>query len=403
MSKIDASSSASAALSIFRIVAVMVLFLTITASGLQVLGAINVMDHPDPNAPVAVPTLFIPPLLTLIAGVALSTLLEGIARLVAAQPSQTPDHTASTVKLMMTLSDLQNSLPGQIGKAIQQSVAQIQPPTVAPAEASVGPDLQQHLERMVTLLEEMKELSMLDETQRKTRRNQIALRRKNARLEEAANLIQQNNWAQADALLHLLESLHPGDPEVLAARNLLDDSRIISQSNEWEMLAAKVSDLLALSNYTAAIESVNAFLERYPAHLECQELARRIGQEERISIDSAANQLYDQIKSAVENRQWRTALDGIQQFLERHPEHARADKIRKQVRVIQKNAEIEERHEKEDRIKQLINTRRFNEAADLSEDLLQRFPDSPQAAYLSDLLPKLRERSLTGETQGIAG
>lgn len=41
----------------------------------------------------------------------------------------------------------------------------------------------------------------------------------------------------------------------------------------------------------------------------------------------------------------------------------------------------------------LINARQFAEAADLSEDLLQRFPDSPQAAYLTELLPKLRERS----------
>ena len=47
----------------------------------------------------------------------------------------------------------------------------------------------------------------------------------------------------------------------------------------------------------------------------------------------------------------------------------------------------------EDRIRDLVNSQQYAEAADLAEDLLQRFPDSPQAAYLTELLPKLRERS----------
>jgi outer membrane protein assembly factor BamD (BamD/ComL family) len=398
MATTDSHSSASTAL--FRIVAMAVLFLSITACGLQVLAGINAMQHPDPSVPVAIPTLFIPAILSLIAGIALSTLLEGVARLVAVQPPEAADSTASQVNLMMTIAELQSSLPTLIGEAVQQAVAQIQIPEAESPSIS-DPNVQQHLERLVKLMEEMKELSMLDETQRQTRRKQTMLRRKNSRLEEVASLIQQGSWAQADALLHLLESLHPGDADVLAHRNQMDDARILHQANEWDQLTQQVNDQLALSQYSEAIDGASQFLERYPTHSEAQQLLQRIRQEQRIYIENLSGRLYEEIKSAVENRQWRTALDGIQQFLERYPDNVRADKIRKQIRVIQKNAEIEERHEQEDRIKDLINEKRFTEAADLSEDLLSRFPDSPQAAYLSDLLPKLREKSSFEEPQDI--
>jgi outer membrane protein assembly factor BamD (BamD/ComL family) len=391
----DPFSSSSTVL--FRFVAVMVLFLSITASGLQVLAGLSTYEHPDILPPVPMATLFIPPILSLIAGIALSTLLEGIARLVTFQPAERQDNTAAQVNLMMTIAELQSTLPALIAEAIRRGMDKPQSGE-SPASTTVDPDIQQHLERMVKLLEEMKELSMLDDSQRKNKRQLIAQRRKMSRLEEVAALLQQGSWAQADAHLCLLESLHPGDADVLACRNQLDDARTMDQANEWEQLTGQVDDLLALSQYSQAIDCTNRFLQSHPAHSEAPQLIDRIREEQRRHIENTATRLYEEIKASVENRQWRTALDGIQKFLDRFPEHGRADKIRRQIRVIQKNAEIEERHENEDRLKELINARRFGEAADLSEDLLARFPNSPQAAYLSDLLPKLREKSI--ETEG---
>jgi outer membrane protein assembly factor BamD (BamD/ComL family) len=399
MSKSESHSSASG--SFFRIIAVVVLFLSITASGLQVLGALNAIDHPDPNTPMPVPTLFIPAILSLIAGIALSSVLAGIAKLVSMQPAEDHGDPSSNIHLVTTIAELQNTLPALIADAVTQSVPQVSATADGPVEqisegsmpTAIDPNLQDQLQRMLKLLEEMKELSMLDENQRKARRTQVMVRRKISRLEEVSSLIQQGNWAQADALLHLLESLHPGDADVLALRNQMDDARILHQADDWDRLRAQVTDLLALSQYAPAIASIQQFLERFPTHTEAQQLLQQVRQDERAYTENTTGRLYDQIKLAVENHHWRTALDGIQQFLEKYPDHPRSEKIRKQVRVIQKNAEIEERHEQEDRIKELINSRRYADAADLSEDLLARFPDSPQAGYLSDLLPKLRERS----------
>jgi outer membrane protein assembly factor BamD (BamD/ComL family) len=394
MPQTDPTSGESS--SLFRFVAVLVLFLSITAAGLQVLGAMSAMDHPDPNSPVPAPALFAPPVLSLIIGIALAAVLEGIARLVGSPAIQPADQTAAQVNLMMTIAELQSSLPALIAEALQQAVAETKPPATENSAQT-----NQHLQRLIKLMEEMKELSMLDDSQRQNRRQQNNNRRKNTRLEEAEALLEQNNWAQADALLHLMESLHPGDPEVLALRNRLDDTRLLHQNTDWDQLNRQVADLLALSQYPQAIEAIDLFLGKHPAHSECRQMADRVRQEHQAHLDTHSNRLYEQIKSAVETRQWRTALDGIQDFLDRYPDHPRAEKIRKQIRVIQKNAEIEERHEQEDRIKELIAAKRFGEAADLSEELLQRFPDSPQAAYLTDLLPKLRERSAAVEHEDI--
>jgi TolA-binding protein len=414
---------------LLRTAAVAVLSLSMTACTLQVLEL----------SAFSLATL-IQPLLTFIAGIALAAIVDGIAQLVAAPTPASNDSSASFQELIAAVNHLHANLPGLMAQAIEPltpapaetltEYAESYPaePAAAyadstgeftdgttgdyadsPADSASGPaptlpvsNIEVQLEKMVRLLEEMKEVSMLDESQRQTRRLQQQQRRKTSRLEEAARLINQQDWQEADALLHLLESLHPGDSDVLACRNQLDDSRISAQTEHWDALQKQVADLLALSRYSEAVTACQQFLEHFPTHTDAQRLTQRIKQEQQIYTENAATRLYDEIKSAVENRKWRGALDGIQSFLERFPDHPRANKIRQQVRVIQKNAEIEERHEQEERIRQLINARQYTDAADLSEDLLQRFPDSPQAAYLSELLPKLRERSSVAEEDVIS-
>jgi TolA-binding protein len=403
------NSSAGSSL-LVRVAAGFVLSLSMIICGLQVLVAITPVtpadktdsSNPAPAQSVPTPALFIGPLLTLAAGVAFAGLLEGIARLLS-QPAGVagPAPVVNTERLTAAVLQLQGSLP----PLFDELRLTLQPPTPAPDPALAAPaaagemTTDGYLDRMVKLLEEMKDLSMLDDAQRQQRRKQVMDRRKLSRLEDAGRLIHHQEWAQADALLHLLESLHPGDPEVLARRNELDDARTMVQSVEWDKLGGQVEDLMALSNYEEAVHITSHFLDQFPGHPDCQALLQRVQRERSTYLEGHATVLYDQIKSAVENRQWRTALEGIQQFLENFPEHPRADKIRVQVRPIQKNAEIEERHELEVRIRELVTARQYTEAADMAEDLLQRFPESTQAAHLAEILPKLRERA-TAEASG---
>jgi len=400
---------------LFRGVAIFVLFLTTTICGMQVLGAVaatqqqnatdpnrdakkNSDSSEPPRAEASTPVIvyYTPVVITLVAGVALATLLEGISRLSQLQHSPSETASSSNIRLFSALADLQTAITS-LGAQLQSAV---QPAPIQAAPVAQSPALELHMERMVKLLEEMKEVSMLDEAQRQTRRKQTMLRRKATRLEEAARHINRQNWEEADALLHLLESLHPGEPDVLACRNQLNDARIASQADQWDQLQRSVDELLSLSKYEEALLATTAFLDRFPSHPDCQQLAMRIRHDTLAHAEAVSNRMYEEIKSAVESRQWRAALDAIQRFLEQFPDHAKAAKIRNQVRVIQKNAEIEERHELEEKIRELISAKQYTEAADLSESVLSRFPESPQTAYLTELLPKLRERS-TADPQEV--
>ena len=375
---------------LFRGVAIFVLFLTTTISGMQVLGAIaavqqqtatdqardtakkNADPSDQPRTEVSTPVIvfYTPVVITIVAGVALATLLEGIARLTLVQHSPSESGSSGNIRLLSALADLQNAV-NALGVQLQSP---LQTAAGEPASMPQSPALELHMERMVKLLEEMKEVSMLDEAQRQTRRKQTMVRRKTTRLEEAARHVNRQNWEEADALLHLLESLHPGDLEVLACRNQLDDARIANQADQWDQVQRSVDELLAMSRYEEALLATTAFLDRFPSHPECQQLAMRIRHDAHAHSEALANRMYEEIKSAVESRQWRAAFEAIQRFLEQFPDHSKSAKIRNQIRVIQKNAEIEERHELEEKIRELIAARQYADAADLSEDLLNRYP-----------------------------
>jgi outer membrane protein assembly factor BamD (BamD/ComL family) len=395
---------------LFRGVAIFILFLAITLCGFQVLAALSELGQQSDN--LSKPALFVPAVLTLVGGIAFSTVLEGMARLIVVQQPGRNNSSAMTIRLLTAISDLQAALPGMLAQAQSSPAATeavIDPALSAdtaliddntpisaitdPAHPAVPASIETHLQHMIKLLEEMKEVSMLDESQRQNRRKQVLGRRKGSRLEEAARMINHQKWEEADALLHLLESLHPGDSDVQASRNQFNDARIASQADEWDQLRRNVDELLAGSKYEEALLATTGFLDRFPTHPDCQQLVVRIRHDLQVYNESLSNTLYEDIKAKVEARQWRTALDAIQQFLDQFPDHIRAAKIRNQVRVIQKNAEIEERHDLEDRIRDAINNKQYADAASMSEDLLARYPDSPQTAYLTDLLPKLRERA----------
>jgi outer membrane protein assembly factor BamD (BamD/ComL family) len=107
--------------------------------------------------------------------------------------------------------------------------------------------------------------------------------------------------------------------------------------------------------------------------------------------------IYTELRQHTEQHQWRQALAGAQRLLSRYPMHPRAQQVRQQLRTIQENADIEERQEAEVRIQELIRAGQFRDAIDLSEEIIRRFPGSPQADAIEAMLPRLHQ--LAGEPQ----
>jgi hypothetical protein len=137
----------------------------------------------------------------------------------------------------------------------------------------------------------------------------------------------------------------------------------------------------------------------YPGSERASALLSRVSREHAAWQTTAAESMFDSLRQDIEHRYWRRASETARRLLEQFPEHPHADLVGRQMKLIQDNAEIEQRQEQEIRIRELIRNRQFAEAIQLAEDLLTRFPNSPQADAIDVLLPRIRELALAADQE----
>lgn len=108
--------------------------------------------------------------------------------------------------------------------------------------------------------------------------------------------------------------------------------------------------------------------------------------------DAQALQLFDRLKTEIACHNWRKARYTARRLIESCPDHPKALATRAQRKLIEENAEIEERKEIELRIGQLLKSHRYGEGIHMAERLIKQYPASPQAKAAQQWLPRLRAR-----------
>lgn len=169
------------------------------------------------------------------------------------------------------------------------------------------------------------------------------------------------------------------------------------QFDSIDKARARVEDLMALSNWEAALAIASEFAHQHPDDTDAQWLQQRVNREFEIYREGSVRRLYDQIKDELERKHYRRALSIGRRLLDKFPDNKKAQKIRNQLPTILENAEIEERQEEEVRIQSFIKSKRFSDAIELGEALLAKYPMSPQASSLEEMLPRLRELAIEQE------
>jgi outer membrane protein assembly factor BamD (BamD/ComL family) len=101
--------------------------------------------------------------------------------------------------------------------------------------------------------------------------------------------------------------------------------------------------------------------------------------------------MYQRIEQAAMRRRWREAVEAARAFLDAHGDSPEAEPVRLQMPTLEDNARLEAVRELRDRIRDLINRRRFAEAASLARELIERYPDTAAAEDLRGQLPRLDE------------
>lgn len=251
------------------------------------------------------------------------------------------------------------------------------------------------------LLDEVRQLAMMNDQQRQEHFRRHREQHKLNTLRRAQEAIGKSDWAKAQ---QLLDHLRPEFGEDRDLKQVQDELRIARSAGEAESLSrlrSHIEDLMAISNWDEALAEAQDFAAAYPDNDAGQTMLARVTRERDLYRENTAERLYREIKRHIEQREWTRAAAEADRLIEKFGDHRRAIKIREQLEVIHENAEIQQRQEQEKRIEELLRARRLVEAIELAEDLIERYPGSPQAQSLEEMLPKLRERAIKDEIRQV--
>jgi outer membrane protein assembly factor BamD (BamD/ComL family) len=328
----------------------------------------------------------------------IGAILFGLAAILH-QRANAPSSEASSAALaqnqLIALSLKMEDLAAAVERLSRQRDASPVPASHSPS-GGASPDVLQALQR---LFEELRDVSLLTDEQRRERSNEMKEQAKAAAIQTAIQLIQERRWIDAQNAVSALEKACPGDAALIPIRQQMQTAHASAAAEAIHIAEAQIESEMSRSHWDQAAALARKLVHDVPTNQRAAAVLARVEREKGIYTEATVNRLYEEIRHDVERRIWRRALSHAQQLLEKFPDHPRSELIRKQVKTIQDNAEIEERQEQEAHIGELIRSRRFREAADLSKELLRCFPNSPQADAIQKMLPRIQQLAAEAEEQ----
>lgn len=335
-------------------------------------------------------TKYIPAACVLLAGLGFSGIILGLGCLLEKQPAVSPRLQTQLQGIEDTLQAVGRTIGETAAKATPASipVARVVAPSPAPAPA-LDPA---SLDRLASLLEEIRDTSLMNEAQRQQRLTQLLTAWRDAEMARADELAAAGRWPEAGAVLTAARArLGPDDGVLQQAETRFHAARTAAEDLAFDHMRQATLDHLALSAWNRAIEATRTFTLQYPDSAKGKEFAERIVQQRDEYMERTAGELFDEVRSNIEQRSWRRAYDAAKRLIEKCPDHARANTIKGQLNILSENAETEQRNAMEARIKEMIRAKRYPEALELAEELKSNYPSSPQAKLAQQLIEKLQQ------------
>jgi hypothetical protein len=265
----------------------------------------------------------------------------------------------------------------------------------AGGHADSGPrsleNLNAGIEELISLTREVRDVSLLSENDR-ARRVQVQGRALLAVLQqEIPALLQNHQWVEARRRIQHARERFPVLDEWDQLDQQIENMRGNVEARDVEGATRQVNDLAALGAWERATGVVRELLERHPNSPKVQELARRVSiQREKADAEQRAR-LMAQAQEAVNEREWNRALTLANDLLRRYPRSLEADALRQQLATLTENAEIQTRQQMESDFREQMKQRQYSSALRLANELLERYPNSPQAEALRGQLPRLQQ------------
>ncbi len=261
----------------------------------------------------------------------------------------------------------------------------------AAADRSVGSS--DELDELVVLTREVRDISLLNEEQRSLRLQAQGKAVLSLLQREVPVLLREHNWIEARNRVQEARERFPSFSEWDALEKQIEQMRAQVEARDIEAAERQVDDLTSLGAWDRVAEVMNELLERHPDAPRANELAQRLRAQRNQAEAEQRTRLMARAQEASNNREWKAALTAATSLIQRYPKSPEAQALRMQLPTLQENAEIQTRQQMETEIRDLIKEHRFDEALHVAHELLERYPESPQAGVLRDKLPRLEEKA----------
>ena len=244
---------------------------------------------------------------------------------------------------------------------------------------------------IVTLLEDIRDTSMLTEEQRiekRTRLTDAEIHIGEARIRE---LTHAGDFAHAREAAQQLAQRFPNEPRAVALLDFVESSREKREHDDVATCREQVTDLIAISAWGRAREVAQQLHDRHPDSPEARQLLVRIEKEYQQFEGEQRRRMYAEAQRYATRKRWEEALAAAKTFIQRFPNCEESEALRMQLPTLEKNSEISLRLRLESQIMEYARQGRYVEAVNLAEQLMRDFPESPQADVLKEQLPRLRD------------
>jgi tetratricopeptide (TPR) repeat protein len=276
---------------------------------------------------------------------------------------------------------------------LNAEVRKLQSPTPQGGPASNDGSLRA-LQRAI---DELREVAVLPDRLREERLAKAAREQRQRRLTDAAAFLDAGDLSGACRAIDSLELHFAADADVVELRRRYDAAREQAKAQSLHAERERVEGLMSVGKWADAVAAAEKLANTYPESPEAQAMLGRVRRERAVFLEGLVGRLYEQVKDESERRNWRKALAAAKRLIEEAPDHPRSAKVAPTIATLEENAQIQDRQERESQIQELIKSKRLDDALELSEELIAKYPDSPQAKSLRPLLPKLREAAIRSE------
>jgi outer membrane protein assembly factor BamD (BamD/ComL family) len=324
-----------------------------------------------------------------VGGLAVALLLAGIGAII----NYLQNQVLMMARLVRAQEDAVTALSHIRAEPTVAAPVPIAPVAESPSAQTTWID-SQRLEQIGELLHEINENVLLSGEQRQAKRRQNLERLHRDLGQTLLRLLAEGKFPEAQRRLDEYAMSFPEERvSVEQFQSQVDRAREQAEEGDYQQAAVRVRDFMAMAAWQRAEEVLQELLERHPRSQRVRDLVDGLRQERTKFEQQQRQQMLSQIEHLISQKEYRQAHQQACDLVHRFPGSGEAQSLLAKMDTLRDNAEIAIRRELEEQLKEMMRTHRYIEALGLSQEIIGKYPGSPQAKVLKEQMPQLMTKA----------